>query len=165
MVRRRALRTYSVRMSTSEDGGPVGERLDDGLHVPDRDALAQEVVEDALEVGDLDQLGHGLFDELGGLCAECLDEVVDLLAGEQLVGVLLDDLGDVCGQHAGGIDDGVVHGFGALALAGIDPPRVEAEGGLAGRLALEGAGGDARVHRHKAAGAEFALGDHGCRGP
>jgi hypothetical protein len=44
-------------------------------------------------------------------------------------------------------------------LAAVDPPRVEAEGGLCGLGALDERRRDAGVHREQALGLDLMLGD------
>ena len=72
--------------------GPVAQGLQDRLQIPDRDLLTQQRLEHFLQVAQRDDRRDRALDELGRLLLELLDEVGNLLTGEQLVGVAFDDL-------------------------------------------------------------------------
>src|SRR5436305_1990597 len=77
----------------------VGERLEDGHQVADRDALAQQVLEDLLDAADGQLLRHQLLDHLGARLRHGVEQLLHLLAPEQLVRVPADHLAQVGDHH------------------------------------------------------------------
>ena len=65
----------------------VADGLDDRAEVADRDALAQQRLQHALELAERQQVGHDLLDDRGVALLELVEQVARLLAGEQLGGV------------------------------------------------------------------------------
>ena len=133
----------------------VGERLEDGHQVADRDALAQQVLENLLDAADGQLLRHELLDHLGPRLRHGVEQLLHLLAPEQLVGVPADHLGQVGDHHRRRVDHGVAGELRPLAVLGGDPQRVEAEGGLARGDAGDRGSHRARVDGELAAGAQL----------
>ena len=130
-------------------GPPLAEGFEYGFEIADGHALAQQVLENLLKFDGLDDRRNGFFDDLGTLLFELLEQVVDFVAREQFVGVLTHDLGEVCAQHAGCVNDGVVEHLGTCAGLLIDPPCVEAERRFFGTLAFDLAACETGVHREQ----------------
>lgn len=107
--------------------GEVSHRFQNGDHVSDGDSLAEEVLEDFLDIPGADSGGFkfgndgrvesfGVVDELGGF-----------LARKKLGGVGFDDFGEVGGHHGGGFHNRVAVSFGHFSLSGFDPEGREVE--------------------------------------
>ena len=75
------------RGRVARERGAVADRLEDRAEVADRDALAQQVLQHALHLADAELVGDDLLDGRGVLLLERVEQLLRLLAGEQLVGV------------------------------------------------------------------------------
>ena len=77
----------------------VGQGLEDGHHVTDRNALGQQVAQHLLDHTDAEDVRDELVDHRGVGLPDPLQGGLDVFPGEQLVGVFLHDLREVGDQH------------------------------------------------------------------
>ena len=99
ICRARLRRTCSVKMiDVLGLAGVHGQRLQDRLQVADADPLAEQVLQDALQLAGTEQPGHDLADQGRRRGANPVEQPLDLLAGQELVGVVGDDLAEVAGD-------------------------------------------------------------------
>ncbi len=138
----------------------LGQRLDDGAHVADADALFQQVLQDPLHGGERQRLGHQVFDQLGGILGDVIEQLLGFLPPEQFGGVGKDQVIEVGGDDGAGIDHRIAHDVRLIAQRGVDPDRRQAEGRILGRRAGQGAadppGIDGEIHaRIGLAGTDF----------
>ena len=131
-----------------EGAADLGDALDDGAEIADRDALVQEQLQHALDAGGRDVGRHDLLDEFAVLLGQLLQELLHLHVREELGHVALDDLGEVGRHDGGGVDHGVAAELRLVAQAVVDPGRRQPEGRLqhmvAGQLHLPAH----RIHGH-----------------
>ena len=128
------------------DARVVGEGLEDHDHVAHRDLLAQEGLEDLLHLAEVEALGR-VLDDGGIVLLEGVEDGLDLLPPEDLRGVPLDDVGEVGGDDARRVDDGIARALGPVALLLGYPERGQAEGRVPRLLAGDVLGDAARVDR------------------
>ena len=124
--------------------GAVADRLEDRAEVADRDALAQQVLQHALHLADAELVRDDVVDGGRVLLLERVEQLLRLLAREQLVGVAADRLGQVRDDDRLGVDDGVAERLGLGARGVVDPHGGQAERGLGRRDA-----GEARAPRRR----------------
>ena len=110
------------------------QRLEDPHEVPDGHALVQQLLEDPLDLAEAEHRRGELLDDDRVGALDDLGEHPHVLAAEQLGGVLGDDLGQVRGDHRGPVDDRGAGQLGLAAQTGRDPPGLETEDRLPGRL-------------------------------
>ena len=67
--------------------------------------------------------GHDLVDQRRRRGPDPVEQPFDLLAGQQLVGVVADDLAEVAGDDRRGLEDPAAGQLGHLAAVGVDPDR------------------------------------------
>ena len=63
---------------------------------------------------------------------QAVEQALGFLPAEKLVGVLLDHFGEVRGEHAGLVNDGVAGSQGLVLQRGSDPHGGDSEGRLLG---------------------------------
>ena len=62
----------------------LGDALDDGAEIADRDALGEQELQHALDAGRRDLARHDLLDEIGMILGQFLQELLHLDMREQL---------------------------------------------------------------------------------
>ena len=67
--------------------------------------------------------GHDLADQGRRRGSDPLEKPLDLLAGQELVGMIGDDLAEVAGDDGGGFEDAAAGQLGDLAAVGVNPDR------------------------------------------
>ena len=155
----RLARVLGQQHRVAGDAGAVADRLDDGAEIADRDALAQQRLQDALDLADGEQVGHDLLDDSGVGFLEPVEQRANILSREQIGHVAADRLGEVRDDDRLGVDHRVAEGLG-LGAGGVgDPHRRQPVGGLGGRDAGELADRVARVEGELVAGHDRAAGD------
>ena len=113
------------------DRGIVCERLQNERQVFDRHAFAEEVLQDALDDAEVDQVGEEFGDEGGVGLLDAVDERLDFLAREDEVGDLFEGFREVGDHHGCGIHDAVAIDFGGAFFFFCDPDGFNAEDGFA----------------------------------
>ena len=81
-----------------------------------RDPLAEQVLEDFLDFADRQRRRDEVFDERRVLAAQVLEQVLRVLAAEEVRREPLHQLGQVGREHGLRIDHGVAEEFRALAV-------------------------------------------------
>ncbi len=103
-----------------------GQRLQDRLLVADAHPLAEQALQDLLDLAGPEQARHDLVDQRRRGGPGPVEEAADLVAGHQLVGMPQDDLAEVAGDDRRRLQDPAARQLGDLAAVGVDP-----DGGLA----------------------------------
>ena len=124
IVRPSAWRAYSASIAGSRVSralSPIASSI--GAEVADRDALAQQRLQHALDLAERQHVRDDLVDDRGVDLLELVEQLTRLLAGEQLGGVGADHLGEVGDDDRLGVDDGPAQrlGLGAAATPGSRP--------------------------------------------
>ena len=152
-------RVLGQQHGVAGDAGAIAHDLDDGAEVADRDALAQQGLQDALDLADGEQVGHYFLNDSRVGFLEPVEQRANVLSREQIGDVAADRLGEVGDDDRLGVDHRVAQRLG-LGPGGVgDPHRGQAEGRLGGRDAGELADRVARVQRELVAGHDRAAGD------
>ena len=124
--------------------------------IADGNAFGEQDLQDALNAGHRDQARHQVLDQVGLLLWQFLEKLLHFAIGEQLRHVALEQLGQMRGEHGGGVDHRVALHRGFFFQCAVDPCRRQAEcrlGGMcAGQLHLAAGG----VHDHELAGPDLA---------
>ena len=129
----------------------VADRLENGAEVADRDALAQQQLQRALDLADRELVGDDLVHRRGVPLLQLVEELARLLTREQLVRVAANRLGQMRDDHRLAVDDRVPERLGLRLRALVDPHRGQSERGLDGRDARETLDRVAGVHRERVA--------------
>ena len=106
--------------------GMHGQRFQDRFQVADADPFPEQVLEDALQLARSEQPGHDLGGQRRRRGPDAVEQALDLLASQQLVGVIADDLAKMAGHDRRGIEDLAARQLGDLAAVGVDPDRRQA---------------------------------------
>ena len=114
------------------DGGSIEQRFEDGREVANRNLLAQKLLQDFLHFAEAENFGNQFLDQLGMALAQAIEQALGFLAGQQFVGMLADDFGQVGGEHGSLIDDGIAGSQRLRLERARNPERGDAESGLAG---------------------------------
>jgi len=103
--------------------GVFRQRFENRRQFPHGNAALEQVLQDPLEQGDGDVAvgADDLSDERRLVFAETVHEQLHVFAGQQLIGVSLERLGQMGDEDRLRIDDGVAVQFGGFLLAGRDP--------------------------------------------
>ena len=91
--------------------------------VANADALAKQVLQDALELARPEQPGHDLADQRRRGGTNPVEQPFDLLAGQELVGVVGDDLAEMVRRRRPSLVDAAAGEFGDLSAVGVNPDR------------------------------------------
>ena len=134
----------------------LGQTLENGTQIADRDLLSQQALKDALQGGDGDDGRNQFLDQLLLFGPQFPEQLLHLGIGQKVRHVLLEDFGQVGGQHRGRIDDRVATEGGLLAQAFVDPGGGQAEGRLLGVFARQLDLTPGRVHGHQGAETDLA---------
>ena len=118
------------------NGGVIGDRFENEGEVFDRHAFAEEVLENALDDAEVDEIGEEFGDERGVGFLHAVDEALNLLAAQDQVSALFEGFSQVRDQDRDGIDDAVAVDLGGAFFLLGDPDGFDAEDGFAGRDAL-----------------------------
>src|SRR5579883_570045 len=140
-------------------GADLGDAFENGRQVTDRDALVQQVLQDALHGADADLARDDVGDELVLLLVQLVEELLGLGIGEQLGHIALHGLGEVGRQHRRRIDDRIALEHGLFAIAFRHPHGGQAEGRLGRLVAGQRDLVAARVHDEEHARLELAAPD------
>lgn len=87
-----------------------------------------------------------------------MHELLDFFVANQLVGVLVQNLVEVRGDHRAGVDHGVTQRLCLAPLADFDPHRVQAKSRIFGGYAAQGAKYLPGVDRQLAVGIDLGFG-------
>ena len=75
------------------------------------------------------ELRHEILDELGRRLAQPIEQLLHFLVAQQFVGVRLQQVAQMGGDHAARVDDGVALRLRLLAPRLVDPDRFEPNAG------------------------------------
>ena len=141
------------------DGGVISDGFENEREVFDRHAFAEEVLENALDDAEVDEIGEEFGDERGVGFLHAVHEALDLLAAQDQVGALFEGFRQVRDQDRDGIDDAVAVDFGGAFFLLGDPDGFNAENGFAGRDAFERDVAATDIHREPAVRDNGRVGD------
>ena len=82
--RERLARVLGQQHGVAGDAGAIAHRLDDRAEVADRNALAQQGLQDALDLADGEQVWHYFLNDRGVVFLEPVEQRANVLAGEQI---------------------------------------------------------------------------------
>ncbi len=119
------------------DGLLRGQRQagENAQRMAQRNAVGEKRLEHAGHGCQRQRLRSDRFDQLAMASAQVVDQVADLVGAEQVVRPGRQQLVDVGGDDAFGIDREIAFGNREVARAGIDPQRRAAEAGIDRRFA------------------------------
>ena len=141
--------------------GVDGQRLQDRLQVADAHPLAQEVLQDLLQLPGAEETRHDLVHERRRRRPRPVEQSPDLLAGHQLVGVPEHDLAEVPGDDRRRLDDPAPRGHGDLAAVRVNPDARLARDGVDAVAALGSRDEPRGRHGQQSPGVCGALADDG----
>ena len=119
----------------------------------------QKILEDAHDGAEREDAGHQFFHQFGIGLGQIVEQVLHLLAANQFMAMLFDDLADMGGHDRGAVNDGVAGNLGPFFFVFGDPDGRQAEGGFGGGDALDRFGYHAGIHGHVMAGQHLGLSD------
>jgi hypothetical protein len=120
-------------------------------------ALLEQVVDHPGDLGKAHESGHQVLDQLRRGLGELVEQLLHTVLTDQLVGLVLEHLAEVRGNHRAAVDHRVALGLRIVALRGIDPHGVETKGGILGGDALEFAEDLPGIDRQLPTGKHLAL--------
>ena len=139
------------------EAGGLGDTLEDGRQVADRDTLREQALKDPLDTGDGDLARDHVVDQLLLVLGNFGEQLLDLGIGQQLGHIGLEHFGEVGREHRRRIDHGVALEGGLVLERSVDPAGRQAEGRLGGvgPRHVERAAG--RIQNHELLGIEHAV--------
>ena len=130
--------------------------LQNGGKVTDGDPLRHQRLQHALHAADGDLRGDQLCHQLLLLAGQVVEQLLRLGERQQFRHGLLDDFGEMRGEHARRVHHGAAAQRGFLAQRGVDPQRGQAEGGLGRAFAGYIRHATRRVHGQEPQWLEFS---------
>ena len=127
----------------------LGQGFDDAAHVADVHALGQQVLQHLLQGRQRQHLRHQVFHQPRRILAQVVEQRLHFRAAQQFGSVRGDQVVQVRGHHGARIDHRVTHRLRLVAQAGVDPGGGQAERGIAGGHARQGAAGHAGIDRQE----------------
>ena len=108
----------------------LADDLEDPRQIPDRNLFGEQTHEYLLGLGEAHPRGHQVLDHGAVGRADQVDEGLDILAAQQLGGVLASHLGQMGRDHRRTVDDGGAHRFGHRPQLWPHPLRWKPEDGF-----------------------------------
>ena len=135
--------------------GAFGDAFEDGGQIADRDALAEQDLQHALNARGGDERRHQILEQFALFLRQVLEQLLHLAVGQEIRHIALEQFGQMRRQNGGGVDHGVAAHRRFFLDAGVDPGRRQSEGRLGGVRARQVHLSAGRVHDHVLVGPDF----------
>ena len=91
----------------AREGQRIGDTLENGGKIADRDALRQQKLQNALDPGDGDLARYNVLDQFALFLWQVLQQFLHLAVGQQIRHVVLEQFGQMGREHRGRVHHGV----------------------------------------------------------